>query len=150
MARYLRQLYTSFLIILLKFDSIPATISPDERLARFIFSTHYIKNGKVSLEAFMPQRTTLETSVYRTSGCGERKVWLLGSFFVARLRKDAPVLIARGDILSHEVFNEDLKVVALRSPHPRHAVIRDWPVDKPQQRIKAMGLALKATLHLNQ
>lgn len=138
------------LTILLRFDSVPSVVTSDERISRFIFSKHYVKNGKVALEAFLPQKNTRESSVYRTNGCSERKVWLLGDFFVARLRKDARALIGRGDILSHDIFKQGLKIVPVRNPHPRHAVLRDWPDDKPQQKIKAMALAQKATLHLNQ
>lgn len=147
--RCLRRFYTSFLIILLKFDSVPTAVSPDERVTRFIFSKHYVRNGKVSLEAFMPHRATRETSVYRTRGCSEGKVWQLGNLFVTRLRKDKPTLVARGDVSSGVVFNESLGIVSLHSPHPRHAVLRNWPEEKAHQKIKAMVLAQKATLHLH-
>ena len=148
MTQYLRRFWTSFLTIFLKLDSIPATVSRDERITRFIFSKHYIKGGKVNLGAFMPHKSTRETSVYRTNGCGEKKVWLLGDLFVTRLRKDKPILIARGDISSEAVFNESLSIVALPSSHPRHAALRNWPDEKSQQKIKAMALAQKAILYL--
>jgi len=148
LAQFLRRFYTSLLIIFLKHDSVPNSVSSGERITRFVFSRHHIKNGKVSLEAFMPQRNTEETSVYRTNGCSERKVWLFGDLFVARLRRDRPTLIARGDVPSEAIFDENLTIVALRTPHPRHAVLRNWPSDKPHQKIKAMALAQKASLHL--
>lgn len=149
MARYLRQLYTSFLIILLKLDRVPAVVSSDERISRFIFYQRHIKGGEIRAAAFLPSNTSQDASVYRTDGCSEKKVWLLGDLFVERLRRDGRTIIARGDVISETVFGQDLKIISTPRPHPRHAVIRDWPVDKPQQHIKAMALALKATLHLN-
>jgi hypothetical protein len=149
LAQFLHRFWTSFLIILLKFDSVPAEISTDERITRFVFSKHYIKNGKIAPQAFLPHKVTRETSVYRTNGCSEKRVWLLGDLFVTRLRKDAPALIGRGDVLSQAVFAEGLKIVAFRSPHPRHAVLRNWPNEKAHQRIKAIALAQKASLRLH-
>lgn len=150
MGLYPRQFYRYFLSILLKLDRVPAVVSSGERISRFIFYQRHIKGGEIRAAAFLPSRTSEDTSVYRTDGCSEKKVWLLGNLFVERLRRDGRTVLARGDVISGTVFGQDLKIISTPRPHPRHAVICNWPDDKPQQLIKAMALALKATLHLNQ
>lgn len=149
MGLYPRRFYRYFLSIFLKLDRVPAVISPDERISRFIFYQRHIKSGEISGAAFLPSKTAQNTSVYRTGMCSEKKVWLLGNLFVERLRKDKRAIIARGDVVSEAVFDQDLKIVSTPDPHPRHAVVCNWPDDKSRQRIKANALALKATLHLN-
>ena len=104
--------------------------------------------GRVSFAAFMPPMKKLEVSVYRTSDCGERKIWLLGELFVEAKRKDNRSIVARADITSKRVFDEGLAIVPELSPHPRHANVTGWPVDKPQQTIKALALAQGSMLKL--
>ncbi len=148
MGLYPRRFYRYFLSIFLKLDRVPTVISSDERISRFIFSKRHIKSGAISAAAFLPSKTTQDTSVYRTNRCSEKKVWLLGNLFVELLRKDGRTIVARGDVISKAVCDQDLKIVSTPHPHPRHAVVRNWPDDKSRQLIKAMALAQKASLHL--
>jgi hypothetical protein len=145
---YPRRFYRYFLSIFLKLDRVPAVVSSDERISRFIFYQRHIKGGEISAAAFLPSRTTQDTSVYRTNRCSEKKVWLLGNLFVEGLRRDGRTIVARGDVISKAVFDQNLKIVSTTHPHPRHAVICNWPGDKFRQRIKAMALAQKARLHI--
>lgn len=147
MGPYPRRFYRYFLSIFLKLDRVPTAISSDERISRFIFSQRHIKSGGISAAAFLPGKTQ-DTSVYRTNRCSEKKVWLLGNLFVELLRKDGRTIIARGDVTSKTVWDQDLKIVSTPHPHPRHAVVCNWPDDKSRQKIKAMTIALEASLHL--
>jgi hypothetical protein len=90
----------------------------------------------------------MDVSVYRTGGCGERRIWLLGDLFVAAKRRDNRSILARADLAAQLFFKEGLEVIPEPSPHPRHANVTQWPSDKPQQKIKAMTLANAAALRL--
>ena len=148
---YLERFWKSLCAIFLRLDWIPRTVSPGERISRFIFSRRHMDeaSGWVSPAAFMPPTKTKDTSVYRTTKCGEGRIWLIGDLFVARKRKDRRSIRSRADVTSDLVFQEGLRIVASRSPHPRHADVTNWPDDKPQQKIKAMALAQGATLRLH-
>jgi hypothetical protein len=145
---YLVQFWRFLQATFLKFDRVPSRVSPSEPISRFIFSREHVKTGRVTFAAFMPSTKTLDVSVYRTSRCGERKIWLLGDLFVAAGRKDNRGILARADLTSQLAFHEGLDIIPTPSPHPRHANVTNWPSDKPQQRIKAMALAIGATLRL--
>ena len=145
---YLGQFWRFLQATFLKLDRMPSRISPSEPISRFIFSREHVKTGRVSSAAFVPSMKTLDVSVYRTSGCGERRIWLLGDLFVAAKRKDNRGILGRADLASQLIFNEGLVIIPETSPHPRHANVTNWPSDKPQQKIKAMALATGATLRL--
>lgn len=142
--RFWRFLQATFL----KIDRIPGPVSVIEPVSRFILFRDHIKTDHVSFAAFMPSPKTMDVSVYRTLGCSERKIWLLGDLFVAARRKDNRTILARADLASQLVFNQGLNIVPEPLPHPRHANVTRWPGDKPQQKIKAMALATGATLQL--
>ena len=145
---YLLQFWRFLQATFLKFDQVPNRVSPGEPISRFILSRDHIKTGRVSFAAFMPSPKTLNISVFRTNGCGERKIWLLGDLFVAAKRKDSRTILARADLASMLIFKQGLNIIPEPSPHPRHANVTHWPSDKPQQKIKAMALANGATLRL--
>ena len=148
---YLGRFWTSLCAIFLRLDRVPNFVSSGEPISRFIVYEGHINktSGSISLEAFMPSPRTRDTSVYRTVHCSERKVWLIGDIFVARLRKDKRRIHGRADVKAKSVLQQELKIVPQLSPHPRHAIITKWPDDKPQQRVKAMALAQGATLRFH-
>jgi hypothetical protein len=102
--------------------------------------------GWVSPAAFMPSTKTKATSVYRTSCCGEGRIWRIGELFVERKRKDEREILARADTQAARVFQEGLRIDAHLLPHPRHADLANWPDDKAQQKDKALALAQAAIL----
>ena len=134
---YLRKFWTSLQITFLKLDRISRKVSRGERISRFILSDKFMPKGRVSAAAFLPSPKTKDTSVYRTRNCNERRIWLLGDVFVARIRKLD--VLARADLKSDLVFDNGLSIVAHPSPHPRHAVVTKWPDEKSLQRIKALA-----------
>src|SRR3972149_2664105 len=84
---YLRR-FTGFLLsTFLQLDRVPNAVTPGERISRYIFFKNHFRKGQVSFGTFIPSKTK-ELSVYRTSGCTERRIWLLGELFVETLRND--------------------------------------------------------------
>lgn len=151
MEPYLGRFWQFLLGIFLQVDWVPRTVSSGERISRFIPYSGWIKRdkGAVSPAAFMPSPKTGDTSVYRTAGCTERRVWLLGVIFVERKRADRRKIIARADVCSDLVLREGLKVRPRVLPHPRHADLTNWPDEKARQKDKANALAQKAALSIN-
>lgn len=146
MEQYLKRFWEFLLGIFLRVDWVPRAVSPDERISRYIFNKRHMRGG-LSSAAFMPARNG-RTSVYRTSGCAEKRIWLLGLLFVERKRKDKVNIIGRADVDSKIVFQANLNIRPLLRPHPRHADLTNWPNDKAQQKDKALALAQGAALML--
>jgi hypothetical protein len=113
----------------------------------FIFTPEHFNQAKdvINTAAFMPPKNKA-LSIYRICGCGERKIWWLGDWYVGRRRRDKKVVIARGDLKASEFLRMDLEIRPDRKPHPRHANVIKWPEDKPAQKMKAAELANKAKL----
>ena len=147
---YLERFWISLCAIFLRLDRIPKAVSSQERISRFIFHKGYMDeaNDCVSYEAFMPSKKTGESSVYRTARCSEKRVWLLGDIFVARPQKDRRPICGRADVTAKAILQQALRIIPRPSPHPRHAVVTSWPNDKPQQKVKAIALAQRATLRV--
>ncbi len=141
---YLERFWKFSLSIFLRFDWVSRTVTPDERLSRFIFDKKHLR-GSISPAAFMPPKTG-GTSVYRTCGCTAKRIWLLALVFVEGERKDKAKILGRADVEAGVVFREGLKVRPLLRPHPRHADLTGWPEDKPSQKDKALALAEAASL----
>jgi hypothetical protein len=146
--RYLEQSWKFLRATFLLLDWAPRNVSPDERISRFIPSERWMNRTKslVYPAAFMPSKRTKDISVYRTSGCSENRIWLIGFFFVERKRRDRRRVLGRADVSSNLVFREGLKCQPRLLPHPRHAALTDWPDDKTLQKDKALALAQGATL----
>jgi hypothetical protein len=147
---YLEKFWNFLCAIFLWLDWTPRSVSLDERISRFIIYKRWMNRAKglVSPAAFMPSTKTRDPSVYRTSGCAERRIWLIGLVFVERKRRDKVRILGRADVDSTLVSDEGLKIRARLTPHPRHAELTNWPDDKAQQKAKALALAQGATLHL--
>jgi hypothetical protein len=148
--RYLEQSWRFLRATFLLLDWAPRSVSPNERISRFIPDERWMNKikGLVYSAAFMPSKKTRDISVYRTSGCSERRIWLIGLFFVERKRRDKKRILGRADVKSNLVFREGLKLRARLLPHPRHAELTDWPDDKAHQKDKVLALAQGATLGL--
>ena len=145
---YLLRFFEFLLSIFLRLDRVPDAVSPDERTTRYIFAEKHFDAtlGTVRPAAFLPSTKTSNISVYRTSRCGEWRIWAIGDHFVTRRRPDKVTLRARGDVAAHIIRQQGLSVAADPHPHPRHAVVANWPDDKPQRKIRAMALAERAAL----
>jgi hypothetical protein len=145
---YLERFSEFLLSIFLRADWISRVVSPHERITRFIMSERWIDTAKgiVRSGAFLPSKKSKVISVYRTSGCTETKVWLLGRLFVERKRKDRARIVGRADLGADAALKEGLRIQPLRRPHTRHAEFSDWPDDKARQKDKAVALAQASVL----
>lgn len=149
MTSYLDRLRKFWDRIFQKSDLLPSFIDPSERLSRFILTRRYIKSSRnsVSPQAFMPSTRTRETSVYRTEQCSETAIWEIGDNYVTALHPEHKPIVGRGDLITHDILNNrHLRVVTSPVPHPRHANIVDWPVEKEKILMIATELAHGATL----
>jgi hypothetical protein len=108
-----------------------------------------VAKGSVSPAAFLPSEKTGNTSVYRTSGCSEPRIWLIGHLFVERIRKDKAQILGRADVSSELVFQQSLAIQARLLPHPRHADLTNWPDDKAHRKDMALALAQGSSLYLH-
>lgn len=130
-----------------------ASVLANENVSRFLTSKRQFARSKniVKFSAFIPNRDG-ETSVYRTTGISDAKIWLIGEKFVrfpiAKVRGSC-TLYGRGDIKAQEILNANLALVPKPMPHPRHADILDWPENKESRLMLAIMLADKSTLHLS-
>jgi hypothetical protein len=122
-------------------------VSPDEPLARYLFSrNHYSPEKKrVRHQAFMPKDDNLEVSVFRIIGLTDIRIWKIGETIVHE--SGHPSLKGRADILTLVVQGRNLAVTPDKNP-PRHANIVGWPEDKSKRLQVAIELAERATLKL--
>lgn len=118
-----------------------------ETLARFIVEKAHIRssNNTVRHNAFMPPSNS-RLSIYWISGLSDPEIWTIGTTHVAPAR--GKPLLARADLNSLPVYEENLRVEIVPVPHPRHADIIGWDADASRAKLQATKLANVATLHL--
>ena len=118
-------------------------VSPDEKLARFIFfnSAFSVPKGEVKFKAFIPNGPDL--SVYCISGLSEPEVWEIGRKYVQR---EGRLIKARADLVAKVVYENDLKVIP--TPPQRHANITPFPADRRERNRIARILALASKLEV--
>jgi hypothetical protein len=129
-------------------------VTPSERISRYFLQ----KKGRcspskktVSYGAFLPP-SNLRESVYRTTNIANAEIWKIGEEYVAKplsikLGKDKKIH-GRADIAAVEIINRGLELSPDTTPHPLHANIVGWPEEKDEQKMLAVELANKASLHL--
>ncbi len=129
--------------------SSPFALPPDnaEPLSRFLLSkTRFsVEKMRVKSAAFMPERNSLETSVFRTIGLGADEIWAIGEYRVAQ--PTGCTLYGRGQVLAEVPRRLGLKVRPDNLP-ARHASIVGWPAEKDRQQMLAIELAEESTLFL--
>lgn len=107
-------------------SGLPEQIADEEVLARFLTSSrHYsVQKRLVRPEAFLPEESRRETSVFRHSGEPRDTLWAIGTIVVGtesnRRLHGAALFPAAA------VCDVALQVVA-DEPPLLHAVIRAWP-----------------------
>lgn len=117
-------------------------VSSDERLARFILFSGWIRsNESVRPDAFIPH-PYLDLSVTRHKGLTRQELWQIGQG-IADARPTT--LYGRADIRAREVRRQSLDVEPKPvAENPNHANVSGWPTDKPAQKIIAQELAANA------
>lgn len=111
---------------------IASFVANDEKLARFVVFSRWIRDNKtIRSDAFMPT-PSLETSVTRHVGISEERIWELGDLTVG---KPPRCLHGRADIKAGSVRECGLDVEPrMEVNNPNHANIVDWPGRKDVQK----------------
>lgn len=123
--------------------SLSAVADDDERLARFVLFSRWIRaNQTAKPDAFIPHPYP-DLSVTRHTGLSEDELWETGQA-VASARP--ATLYGRADVYAQTVQRQHLEI----HPDPvknncNHANIVGWPNDKPAQKIIALALAAGST-----
>lgn len=121
-------------------------ISEAESIARFLTHERHFSatKGVVKAGGFMPP-PDLATSVFRTAGLSEARVWGMGQAYVRGYEGRGP--LARADLVALEIITVGLRLQPDDVP-PRHAGIVGWPLEKEAQKDLALELAARATLQV--
>jgi hypothetical protein len=123
------------------------TISAGETITRYILNnSHYARTKKrIKYAAFLPRNG--ETSIFRISNLGDEQIWDIGDNYVALL--SSRTLLARGDLIASDIFEESLEIKPDTRKHSLHANIVGWPLEEPEKvKFIAANLADKAQLYL--
>ena len=127
--------------------NLPDVVSPSEPLARFITQKKWWREDRtIRYNAFMPNRSGRQTSVYRIQELNDSEIFEIGENFVAEAF--GKPLLGRADVLASAVQEEGLTVEPDTEPHPRHANIDDWPEDSSKHKEIALSISAKAQLRL--
>lgn len=126
-----------------------ATISPDERVARFIYQKSDWSNQatpKPKPKVFLPMKEAgqWETSVCRVHVVPEQRIWKIAN----RVRSPLPAL-ARADLTTNSIAVAGLCTDPAPdhdADYPEHAVIVGWPDEKEKQMALSIQLASSADL----
>jgi len=121
-------------------------ISSKEATTRYIFNDrHYAETKKrIKYPAFMPKKG--ETSVFRISNLDDQQIWDIGENYVAPI--SSRTLLARGDLIALDIFDEGLEIEADTKNHKLHANIVGWPLKEAKIKLHAINLADKAICHI--
>lgn len=115
---------------------MPDNISDDEYLVRFLTSSRWFNTTAVRPAAFLPYKG--ETSVSRHDPKPSTTLWKLAD------KQNLPNVYGAAIVKARDIRNILLQVIP-DEPPPRHAVIRNWPVndDPTYQKAQQLELALK-------
>lgn len=125
-------------------SGLPEQIADDEDLARFLVSSGQYNTIGVKPSAFLPSPNDNETSVFRFGPKPLKELWKIGDKAATGRNLHGAAILKAGDVrdVSLGVFASE--------PPPRHAAIRNWPLNndpvlqKAQQKELALLLASAA------
>jgi len=129
---------------MLDLENVP-DVDCSETLSRFIVSSRYIRNSNdtVKADAFIPHPNE-ELSVNRDKDATDEETWNVGSIVAQKLER---TLHGRADALAATYQSQQLTTIAAPIPdNPNHVNVRNWPLGKPEQMLKAKEIAEKAKL----
>ena len=127
-------------------EHIGQHVGNEESLTRFIYDSDKVtRAGTIKPGAFLPtqekQDQRWETSVCRLKDCSENRVWDL-----ARTQRPDRTVYGRADHSVQSAIAAALSCLA--SPiegFPEHAVLINWPNEKPAQKEIALLLSKAST-----
>jgi hypothetical protein len=119
--------------------SLEELLSSNEWLARFILHKNYIRqNLTVRPDAFIPHPWA-DLSVTRHLQLSEKQLWTLGRCVA---QPSAKTVYGRADFQVAVADRLNLKVTSnAQLNNPNHAIITNWPADKPSQKAMAQEIA---------
>ena len=123
-------------------ENVP-DVSVEETLARYILDKKHIRSDQsIRPNAFMPP-VNLELSVTRHLSATDEELWSIGDG-VASSR--GLILYGRADVEAKVCADQSLSIRPDPIPpdNPNHAVVCDWPDEKPSQKIIAQEIAAVA------
>ena len=74
------------------------------------------------------------------------EIWQIGDDVAGKPRNLSAV--ARADLEASAVIESQLAIQLDAEPHPRHAVIVGWPMEKDEQKALALELCARAMLRI--
>lgn len=120
-------------------SGLPASIAPDEDLARFLTQSNLFSASQVKPAAFMASPNTRETSVSRHGREPAERLWRLGGAAAGHRTLYGAAILKASAMAPPLVVEAD-------EPPPCHAAIRGWPSDPDPELQKAQRRALAAVL----
>jgi hypothetical protein len=138
-------------------DPLPGIeVLSSEQITRFLTQRKWFnpRTENISPQAFSPRApkplsTIPKSSVYRTEGCSDEEIWLIGEKYVAEKRQDGQKVLARADVSADVILSSaGLVIEPAPTPHPRHADIVNWPDARERQLDKMNILAEQSKLRL--
>src|SRR5436309_10095220 len=136
----------------LRLDSLPVETTGNDGFTRFLVNKNWFAPtiGRVKPPALMPmlnrQKARWETSVHRTDGLQDDKIWLLGYQYVESPERR---IRARGAGFVSLVTGQGCQLDVNGRPYPRHADIIGWPGAKDEQLMIATEIANDMTLTID-
>ena len=134
----------------------PRPLDPSDRLSAFIKKKGYDKvTGQLTTAAFLPREWDgrLETSVFRTTGLQDEKIWRLGHLWTVVnplwANPGSQLITGRADLSVASVISSGQLFTSLNpSPHPDHADILGWDHDESAQELQAL-LLVQASVYVS-
>lgn len=128
-----------------------ATVDPGETIARFLTrSKDFTKTtGRIKYGTYLPASDG-DTSVYRVSGISNPEISDIGEKCVRepRIKKGGECTIyGWSEVEASVILKAKVIIDPETTPHPRHANLKSWQIDKGQQKQQAIDIANKATYH---
>lgn len=117
-------------------------VHPTETLARFVTQSDWVtrSTGRIKSSAFMPDKTSAETSVTRCHAISDERLWESG-----QVAAGTRTLHGAAIITAQTVSEASVEVEADEPPH-FHAVIKKWPSDPDADAQKAARISVAQLL----
>lgn len=119
-------------------------VAESEPLTRFILFSRHVRSSDqtVKADAFMPH-PLMELSLTRLQSTTDPEVWSEGERVAFERER---TLYGRADVGAQHFIEQGLNVVAKPLPaNPNHADAVGWPLEKSEQKSRALEIARQAT-----
>jgi hypothetical protein len=114
-------------------------------LTRFIFQRNHYSSTGVKPAAFLPPPNRFVISMLFIDGMRHAEMWGIGDRIGQERAKRA---IARAGLMKSAVLTIGLSVELSPGVHANHADVGGWPPEKDAQKLIALELCARSSLHL--